>query len=36
MNRNFIAKDLRTPKFRKRVIKSKKTYSRKDKHRNGQ
>jgi len=35
MSRNFIAKDLRSPKFRKRVTKSKKMYSRKEKHKNG-
>ena len=30
--RNYIAKDLRTPKYRKRVVSSKKQYSRKLKH----
>jgi len=30
--RNYIAKDLRTPKYRKRVVSSKKHYSRKLKH----
>jgi|TARA_R110002060_G_C2129419_1_gene99217 hypothetical protein len=28
--RNPIAKDLRTPKYKKRIIKSKKIYNRKD------
>ncbi len=31
--RNWIAKDLRTPKYRQRVELSKKKYSRKEKHR---
>lgn len=30
--RNFVAKALWSPKFRKQVIKSKKIYSRKEKH----
>lgn len=30
--RNFVAKDLRTPKYKMRVVKSKMTYSRKVKH----
>ena len=29
---NVVAKDLRTPKYRARVVKSKKAYRRKDKH----
>lgn len=29
MKRNPIAKDLRTPKYRKRIVASKKAYSRK-------
>lgn len=32
MARNHIAKDLRTPKYRKRVVASKKKYTRKIKH----
>jgi len=32
MKRNFIAKDLRTPKYRKRVEKNPKAYTRKVKH----
>ena len=31
--RNWIAKDLRTPKYRQRVELSKKQYKRKEKHR---
>jgi hypothetical protein len=31
-NRNHIARDLRTPKYRKRVVRSRKTYTRKAKH----
>lgn len=31
-NRSAIAADLRTPKYRKRVVQSKKAYKRKDKH----
>jgi hypothetical protein len=30
--RNFIAKDLRTPKYRKRIAKNPKAYARKPKH----
>lgn len=30
--RNAIARDLRTPKYRPRVVRSRKTYSRKVKH----
>lgn len=30
--RNHVAKSLWTPKFRKQVVKSKKTYTRKQKH----
>jgi stalled ribosome alternative rescue factor ArfA len=30
--RNTVAADLRTPKYRPRVVKSKKVYSRKGKH----
>lgn len=30
--RNHVAKSLWTPKFRKQVVKSKKTYTRKTKH----
>lgn len=33
MNRNFVAKDLRTPKYRMKVVRSQKTYTRKAKHR---
>jgi hypothetical protein len=33
--RNFVAKELWTPKFRKQVLKSKKAYTRKQKHRKG-
>lgn len=33
--RNEIAKDLRTPKYRKRVVLSKKVYNRKKEKRNG-
>lgn len=29
---NAVAKDLRTPKYRMRVVESKKTYTRKDKY----
>lgn len=29
---NHIAKDLRTPKYRKRVVRSRKAYTRKAKH----
>ena len=29
MTKNLIAKDLRSPKYRKQVVKSKKTYDRK-------
>lgn len=32
MKRNLIARDLRSSKYRPRVIKNKKTYSRKVKH----
>jgi hypothetical protein len=32
MKRNHVAKDLRTPKYKMRVVKSKKIYSRKLKH----
>ena len=31
-NRNHIARDLRTSKYRKRVVRSRKTYTRKAKH----
>lgn len=31
--RNSIARDLRTPKYRKRVTRNVKAYTRKDKHR---
>jgi stalled ribosome alternative rescue factor ArfA len=31
--RNWVAKDLRTPKYRIRIEESKKKYSRKEKHR---
>lgn len=31
-HRNEIARDLRTPKYRPRIVKSGKLYSRKDKH----
>lgn len=34
-NRNAYAKDLRTPKYRKRVVRSKKVYDRKKEKRNG-
>jgi hypothetical protein len=34
MKRNPIAKVLRTPKFKKRVIKNKKKYNRKKKYKN--
>lgn len=30
--RNLVAKDLRTPKYKMRVVKSKKVYRRKAKH----
>ena len=33
MSRNFIAKDLRTPKYNKRVVANTKAYRRKPKHR---
>jgi len=32
MRKNTIAKDLRTPKYAKRVVKSAKRYVRKEKH----
>lgn len=32
MRRNAIAKDLRTPKYAKRIVKSAKRYSRRAKH----
>ena len=32
-NRNPIARDLRTPKYRPRIVKSKRIYSRKEKTR---
>ena len=31
-NHNSIARDLRTPKYRKRIVRSRKVYSRKAKH----
>lgn len=34
--RSPIARDLRTPKYRPRIVKSKKTYSRKIKHKESQ
>jgi len=33
--RDYVAKDLRTPKYRMRVVESKCTYSRKAKHKKG-
>lgn len=33
MSRNYIAKDLRTPKYRKRIEVNPKAYKRKPKHR---
>jgi len=32
MKRNHIAKDLRTPKYRQRILKNKRRYTRKVKH----
>ena len=32
--RNHVAKALWTPKFRKQIVRDKKVYSRKDKHKN--
>lgn len=32
--RNIIARDLRTPKYRPQVVKSKRLYTRKQKHKN--
>ena len=32
MKRNLVAKDLRTPKYKMRVVESKVKYKRKDKH----
>lgn len=31
-NRNFVAKALRTPKFRQRIVRDRKVYTRKIKH----
>jgi len=33
--RNLVAEDLRTPKYRKRIVRSRKTYTRKAKHQLG-
>jgi hypothetical protein len=33
--RNPLAKELRTPKYRPRVVRDRKTYTRKTKHKNG-
>ena len=33
--RNLMAEDLRTPKYRKRIVRSRKTYTRKAKHQLG-
>lgn len=33
--RDFVAKDLRTPKYRMRVVESKVAYKRNDKHKKG-
>lgn len=33
MSRNYVAKDLRTPKYRKRIEANVKAYKRKPKHR---
>jgi len=33
--RNPVAEDLRTPKYRKRIVRSRKTYTRKAKHQLG-
>lgn len=35
MSRNTYAKDLRTPKYRKRVVASKRVYNRKKEKQNG-
>ena len=35
MKRNFVAKDLRTPKYRKRIERNPKAYTRKTKHKEG-
>jgi hypothetical protein len=35
MKRNFVAKDLRTPKYCKRIERNPKAYTRKTKHKEG-
>ena len=35
MRRNHIARELRTPKYRKRIVRARTKYTRKNKHKRG-
>jgi len=35
MRRNHIARELRTPKYRKRIVRARTKYTRKNKHKQG-